>query len=162
MKKTLTNHKLAFALGGAVFGIAAIAGGITTAMASDDRPLTSEKYSIEVGTTKDGRTYGSMFDAEEGGPTYDLVSVIGINGKQGYVDRKDYENLKASVFASGSPGDTSAAKETATKLAAGDLSLPVYAPDGVTEVDKYVLGKAKGFQEVTGVDPDEFQKRPAP
>lgn len=154
---SLTDRKLALGFASVGFTLAAIAGGVASATGSNDQP--SKKFGIEVGATKDGRSYGSIFDAEEGGPVYDLVSVIGIEGRRGYVDRKAYEALKASYFAVGSPSDAVAGRQR-SRLAAGDLSLPVFETDGVTQIDTYVLGHAKGFKQIEGVDPEEFQTRP--
>lgn len=150
------RHKMGAGLAVAGFSLAAVAGGLAVASASDDKPLPSEKFEVPVGKTADGRTYGSVLDAHEGGPTYDLIAVSSPDGKLGFIDRKQYEAAMKSALTQGSPGDT---EGLAARFNGGELTLPMYDVEGKT-VGEYALGsKPAGFKQLpAGTDLEKLHK----
>lgn len=126
-------------LGTVAFCAAAVVGGLTVANAADDKAdVPSAKFDIPTGVTKDGRTYGSELDSLHGKPAPDLVAVVGDHGKLGYVDAKSLATIGDS------DSDAARAKSNALK-ADGKLSLPVYATDGVTQIDTFTNGARPRF-----------------
>lgn len=93
----------------------------------------------EVGTSKlplstnaNGQTYGSLVGREESPDHPDLVAAYGNKGELGYVY---YDDVVA-------PEPKSPAEAVALNVRAEqEVTVPLYASDGVTQIDTYTVNK---------------------
>lgn len=101
------------------------------------------KTSVPSGKTQDGRSFGPAlvptgpdggeFSAESDKDQPDLIAVQGDNGRKGYVVFKDLM-WEPEI---NSPED--AARYMEARKQDGPRVLPVYAEDGVTQIDSFTL-----------------------
>lgn len=82
-----------------------------------------------------GLTYGSDYWAKTIEEAPDLIRVVGINGKEGYVYRDEF-------YAGESIKDPAEAVEYEASRAAS-YSVPVYKEDGITEIDTFIIGETE-------------------
>lgn len=90
-----------------------------------------------------GQTYGSQLDATSPDTLPDLIAATGVNGVNGYIKRTDEDVLNTLEDA----------KALAKRYSEHPTrEIPVYAVDGKTVVDKFIIG---------GGSPDEEDHIPA-
>lgn len=82
-----------------------------------------------ITTNEAGQTIGSGEGAQSENDLPDLVSAIGENGTNGYVKKAD---LLAGV--------PSSPEQASAKRTAGSRSVPLYAANGVTQLDTFTIG----------------------
>ena len=133
-----------FVIAGALVSAAFVAGGTQTYLASAEDPPTkaesqataTESTPPPAGTTKDGRTYGPLLPEGKtaGEVVPDLVSVVGDHGIEGYAD-------SAVVLGDDKNGPASPAEALAQQAskASSPVVTPVFAKDGVTQIDTFTL-----------------------
>lgn len=165
MEPSKWSAKRKMSVVGGAFAIAVSAGFITAASGNPgdyaqtftpagQGELPSKKFSVPHGTTADGRSYGSMLDQSHGVKPYDLIWVESDNGKFGFIDRVEADSIIDDV----APEDAPALK---AKVDAGEVKLPVFDRDGVTQIDTFTIGPSKDprfkrytsekeFEEATG------------
>jgi len=127
--------KMKFAKRPLIVGAALVAGlGIgvgtsTLAIASDNGAPQGGAgvYKVNV----HGKSYGSIFDSKSPTQEPDLIQAIGINGKTGYVRNEDLNPPLPK-----NPQEALAQQ----KAAETPKRIPVYAEDGVTVIDTFIVG----------------------
>lgn len=132
------------AVSGSVVVVLAFLAGVafTLAPARSDAPqrmATSDTQAMPSGVTKDGRTFGPLAqgDSVDDGDIPDLVAVIGDRGIHGYAE--------SAVVLGGDSGGPSSPEEALRMQAAraknGPVRVPVFAKDGVTQIDVFTLSQ---------------------
>ena len=89
----------------------------------------------------------------------DLIAASGVNGKQGYVKRTDLDNLDGSPVSTPEEADEYMERKNQRNGKNYYIVIPVFAEDGVTEIDQFWIynGSGKygtGSKDETAIVPD--------
>ena len=116
---------------------------------------------------ENGQTYGpdwmgpDWMGAGEGYEEHapDLIAASGVNGKQGYVKRTDLDNLDGSPVSTPEEADEYMERKNQRNGKNYYIVIPVFAEDGVTEIDQFWIynGSGKygtGSKDETAIVPD--------
>lgn len=95
-----------------------------TVTCSTDNPSDPLLNTTNYKVNSNGQTYGSLVSANSVGENPELVSALGVNGKEGYIY---YEELVETALKSSSPDSYKTA------------SISLYEVDGTTEIDTFQL-----------------------
>jgi len=137
MRKLLAIASLALTVcAGVGIGIVAAANGIgTSAPAAAQNAVEPSSDLVDVPPARanaSGQTYGSAINATTVEEIPDLVEAYGNNGKIGY--------LKKSDFIGPQPANPKEAAEYMERVEAEyPKTVPLYGPDGVTEIDTFTF-----------------------
>jgi hypothetical protein len=137
MRKLLASASLVLTVGAGVgIGIVAAANGLGTsapaAAQSTDQPSTERVDVPPARTNASGQTYGSAINATTAEEIPDLVEAYGNNGKIGY--------LKKADFLGPQPANPKEAAEYMERVEDEyPKTVPLYGPDGVTQIDTFTF-----------------------
>ena len=96
---------------------------------------------------ENGQTYGpDWMGAGEGYEEHapDLIAASGVNGKQGYVKRTDLDNLDGSPVSTPDEADEYMERKNQRNGKNYYIVIPVFAEDGVTEIDQFWIYNGSG------------------
>lgn len=122
---------LAVAAGVAALTLGLVAGSALTAGSSEAGP----RYPSNA----DGLTYGSATEAQSAADEPELIQAIGVNGVEGYVYRDELNAYPEQ-------GDRASIERWMERVSTA-RSIPVFAVDGKTRIDTFVIESNRSVPE---------------